>query len=48
MEIEGEKVQTVQKMTGSYSNINEIDDITIPAEVKKGAVEMDDSAMPGE
>jgi hypothetical protein len=48
MEIEGEKVQTVQKMKGSYSKINEIDDITLPAEVKNGAVEMDDSAMPVE
>ncbi|MEG9295406.1 DUF6612 family protein [Mangrovibacillus sp. Mu-81] len=45
MEIEGEKVQSVQKMNGSYSKINEIDDITIPAEVKESAVEIDESAL---
>jgi hypothetical protein len=48
MEIEGEKVQSVQKMKGSYTKINEIDDITIPAEVKENAVEMDGAALQGE
>lgn len=48
MEIEGEKVQSVQKMTGSYSKFNEIEDITIPAEVKENAVEMDEAALQGE
>jgi hypothetical protein len=48
MEIEGEKVQSVQKMKGSYSKINEIDEINIPADVKESAVEIDESALQGE
>ncbi|MCA1055707.1 hypothetical protein LCM10_11985 [Rossellomorea aquimaris] len=48
MEIERKKVQTHQKMKGSYSKINEIDKITIPADVKESVVEFDESALQDE
>jgi hypothetical protein len=48
MEIEGQKIQSVQKMKGSYSKINDIDNITIPAEVIENAVEIDEAALKNE
>ena len=40
MDMDTEKMHMVQKMTGSYNNINKLDQITIPQEVIDNAVKM--------
>jgi len=39
MEIEGQKMNTTQKIESEYSNINNVDPIEVPDDVKEEAVD---------